>query len=172
MGIPGVPLNISKDSIKEALKKSKGVMSRAYKMLDCSHYYLYKRVRGDEELNELLKELRAEYEQTLLDEAENTLLFAISRRDTDLGSALKSSFYVLNNKGRERGYVSRYNAEVVTDDDQVRPIIQFIQRSNKEASGTNSACGSTVADEQPILDKGCRGESCKVPDELGAEGVI
>ena len=58
---------------------------------------------NDPEIKDALDEARTEYDTILCDSAENALLFALNQRE-DIGSAVRSAQYVLNNKGRRRGY--------------------------------------------------------------------
>ena len=104
MATPGVKLNIPKSTIVTVLKEAKGVMTTAAKALKVAPHTLRLKIKEDKELVEILANLRHNFEESMLDMAENTLLYAISKREDDMNNALKSSFYILNNKGKERGY--------------------------------------------------------------------
>lgn len=108
MGTPGVPLNIPKESIAASIKSCRGRMTHMAPALDCSIIYLRERINADPELVALLAETRNHRDENLLDGAEDTLQFALDQRkdaDGDINAALKSAFFVLNNKGRKRGYI-------------------------------------------------------------------
>ena len=115
MGTPGVPWTVDKLTIVEALKKRKGAVTLAAKDLSCCYTTLNKRIKEDEELKELVSQLRNAFTTELLDSAEDTLLYALDNKDQDLANALKSSFYVLNNKGKERGYAHPTDAEATVE---------------------------------------------------------
>lgn len=104
MGTSGVPWNATKEQIIEAIKKHKGVLSRVCKELDCCYDTVRKRIDVDKEIRAILDSERQGFDNMLVDTAEDTLLYALSRRGDDLGNSLKSAFFILNNKGKERGY--------------------------------------------------------------------
>jgi len=113
MGTPGVPLNIDKDRILEAIKRRKGVITHICKELDITHETCLKHIRKDPDLVKALSDARHEMDDLMCDAAESTLLRAVTQSD-DLGNALKGSMYILNNKGRGRGYAPP--TETVTDE--------------------------------------------------------
>lgn len=140
MGTPGVKWSCKKETIVIALKASCGVISRASKALGVTHNTLLKRIREHEDLVQLLEELRNELEETMLDRAEEVLVFALKKMDGDLGNALKSCFYVLNNKGEKRGYSMKNNpnnsnAGMTLSD--IKTIAQYV--------GSNKAHGKKVS---------------------------
>lgn len=103
MGVSGVPLPITHEEIKEAIKKHKGVVSSVCKTLNMGHNAFYVRMGQDPSIKECLDHSRSEFEELICDLSENVLSFALSQRE-DLSSALASAKYVLNNKGKKRGY--------------------------------------------------------------------
>lgn len=111
MGISGVTWKASKKDIIDTLKKRNGVISRAANDLGVHRHTLTKRICEDADLQELIAVLRNDFIEQKLDDAEETVLFAMNRREEDLGNALKASFFVLNNLGRHRGYVHPRIAE-------------------------------------------------------------
>lgn len=126
MAIPGVPWAATYDEIVEAIKKAKGRITYASKYLNVHPETLYRRMEKDPRIKEALDLERKNFDLTLLDAAENTLLYAISKQETDLNNALKSTFFILNNKGKERGYSIKNNPnynEVSSDD-----IANFIRQ--------------------------------------------
>lgn len=118
MGTPGVPLNITKDEIREAIKKARGRVTHAAKALSISHNTIYTKLNEDPELWECVHEARKANDEYMLDMAEDTLLHAISKRDDDGTNALKSSFFILNNKGRGRGYNPPIKSDGYDDKDR------------------------------------------------------
>ena len=104
MATPGTPWIVDREKIVEALTACKGVMTKTARMMGVHYNTLKAKVDKDEDLKQLVKDLRNELDCTMLDAAENTLMFALSKANDDLANALKSSFFILNNKGRERGY--------------------------------------------------------------------
>lgn len=106
MGIPGVPFNCTKNQILDAIKKSGGRFLHIAALLNYDDSTVRKHINADPELVQALKDARNTRDEGLLDGAEDTLKLALEKADTDIQSALKSAFYVLNNKGKERGYAS------------------------------------------------------------------
>ena len=104
MAVSGIKLNLPKESIITALTESKGVISRTALRLDVSEVYLRKRIKEFPDVEQLLEDLRFNYETKLLDMAEDCVVTAMSRQDSDPNNALKSAFFVLNSRGQERGY--------------------------------------------------------------------
>jgi hypothetical protein len=102
MGTSGVPWDVPKPQIIEALKRQKGRLTYACKDLDCRYETLKKYIDKNPDIQELLKELRNDFDNTLLDMAESSLIRGM--QETDPAAYLKSCIYVLNNKGHERGY--------------------------------------------------------------------
>jgi len=102
MGTPGTPWTVPREQIEQALKKQKGRLTYACKDLNCTYRALKKYIDEHPDLQEELVRLRNEFDCTLLDMAESSLIRGMS--ESDPNAYLKSAFYVLNNKGRERGY--------------------------------------------------------------------
>lgn len=103
MGTQGVPLNLSESAISECIKKRKGVITHICKDLDVSHTALTRFINDRPHLKDELDHARHEYDDLICDLSENTMLYAVSQKE-DLGSALSAAKFVLNNKGRKRGY--------------------------------------------------------------------
>lgn len=142
MGTPGVPLNLPKDAIVAALKKNDGKVNHASKDLDIHPWTLRKLIKKDPELQDLLQKLRHNYDEKLLDQAEETLKYALEQKHDDVNAALKSSFYVLNNKGRARGYnpPTKLDAFNEKDKESVENLLSTLReyqessQENKESS--------------------------------------
>ena len=141
MGTSGVPWNVPKAKIIESIKKFKGRLTYACEELDCAYVTLQKAIKADPELIALVDELRQGYDTKLLDAAESYLVTAMDQKG-DLGNGLKAAFFVLNNKGKERGYVP---PRVVKEEpSEVNDAIQAVREINASAR-TEDAGGSDVA---------------------------
>lgn len=104
MGTPGVAFNKEKSEIVESIKKHKGRLTKVAKEFNVCYETIRKYTDPYPDIVALIKNLREDREENLLDEAEDTLEDAMKFRVDDMGSALKSAFFVLNNKGKSRGY--------------------------------------------------------------------
>jgi hypothetical protein len=104
MGSPGVKIAIAKKTIIKAITTAKGRVTAAAKCLRIHPSTLKKRIDADPELRGLLHSLRQEYELMVLDEAEDTLMYALENRKKDLSNACRTAQYVLNHRGTSRGY--------------------------------------------------------------------
>lgn len=141
MATSGCPWKCDKKTIIRALKSAKGRISHACKTLDVSHNTLVRRIRENEDLVEMLDDMRNGFNESLLDNAEDTLAFALNQKIDDLPQALKSSFYILNNKGEKRGYSAKNNPNAQTQGitlDDLKNIAGVIEDSEK-VSGTSSS---------------------------------
>lgn len=157
MGVSGVPWKCEKSRIIEALKRNKGVMTRTCAELDCDYTTLKKRINADPELIEILSDARHTFDNTLLDMAENTLMYAMGLQKTEIHAALKASFYALNNKGRERGY-----QRIKGDDDGSETPVEALKKALRELSGSTPPEESTVEDQPSLLDQGQAGKQGEV----------
>ncbi len=104
MGTPGVPLNFKEDEIRDTIKKYSGRMIKIAEHFDCSFAAMRLQIDRFPELIQLLVFERQKRDERLLEGAEDTLQDAMDGRAVDMNAALKSSFFVLNNKGKLRGY--------------------------------------------------------------------
>jgi len=102
MGTPGVPWKMAKSRILEVIKKKKGVVAQICKELDIAFETYVKHIKNKEEFKEAIDNARNDYDTTIADMAENALMRGL--QDEDPNAYLKSAMYVLNNKGRDRGY--------------------------------------------------------------------
>lgn len=103
MGTQGVPWNVPKSRILESIRAKKGVITHICKDLDVHYDTVTRHIKKDPELQEALDLARNEYDDLICDMSENTLLYAVSQRE-DLSSGIRAAQFVLNNKGRKRGY--------------------------------------------------------------------
>lgn len=106
MGIPGVPFSCTKEEILKAIKKSGGRYIHIAALLNYSDSTVRVHIEDDPELLQALKDARNTRDEGLLDGAEDALKLALEKSGVDMTSALRSAFYVLNNKGKGRGYAS------------------------------------------------------------------
>lgn len=129
----------SREEIVECLKKHSGKLTYCAREFGVKYDTLKKRIDEDEDLIQLVSDLRNAHSETLLDMAEDTLQYAMRNRETDLGNALKSTFFVLNNKGKERGYSPANNPSVGTDQTSVREVAQHLASLSRQISRTADA---------------------------------
>lgn len=134
MAVSGAKWVCSDEDIISALKSSGGRVSYASKALGVVRNTLYNRINEKPYLKELLSEMRHDFEETMLDAAENTLMYALAQQKGDLGNALKSAFYTLNNRGEKRGYSvknnpNNSNAGISLSD--IKTIAQYVGSSKK-----------------------------------------
>lgn len=149
MGTPGVPLDIPKSVIVETIKKRKGVMTHISKDLNISQTTAYKHFNADPELKQLLSEERNSYDEYLCDKAESVLVYALNKCETDLSSALGASKYVLNNKGKSRGYSLKPDPNTQSDsEDKVLAAVREMEASSRNEASSRSS----MEDQPPILD--------------------
>jgi hypothetical protein len=104
MGTPGVALKIEKEKIEQSIKKHRGRVSLIADEFKCGWRAMNNLIQKHTDLVELLEEYRQYRDASLCDLAEDTLQDALDRRGVDMNNALKSAFFVLNNKGKDRGY--------------------------------------------------------------------
>lgn len=104
MGTPGVPFSVKKETIEASIKKHGGRLIRVAAELNCKRDVIRKIISNDPELSQLLDDCRHQRDENLCDLAEDTLNDAMENRIGDMNNALKSAFFVLNNKGKDRGY--------------------------------------------------------------------
>lgn len=114
MGTPGVPLTISKATIAACIKKHKGVVTYICKELNIHHSTFLIKVRADPELVEELSKARNAMSDEMCDLAENALIRAVTQ-EQDLSSAISSAKFILNNKGKDRGYAPIVHGIPTTD---------------------------------------------------------
>lgn len=103
MGTSGVPFSIPKSRILECIKKKKGVVTQICAELEIAFDTYAKHIRDNPELKKAIDDARNDFDTTICDMAETALMRALNQKD-DLPSALSSAKFVLNNKGRSRGY--------------------------------------------------------------------
>jgi len=134
MGTQGVEFKKTKSEICESIKKHKGRLTKVAKEFNICYQTIRNHTDKFPELVELIKNLRQDRDENLLDEAEDTIQDALEGRSQDMGSALKSAFFVLNNKGKSRGYTPPNAPQEPTVNsyttDQIRQSITVKQEMN------------------------------------------
>ena len=168
MGTQGVPNNLSKTAITSSLKENKGRITYAARQLNVAHCTLRKRINEDPELVELLSQLRHEYEENLLDSAENTLDVSVNKHE-DMQSALKATFFILNNKGKSRGYTGQVGSSSIPYENLINDLASLCRQNPSEISRISESIRSPMATSQPLPHQGCRGQEDQIQPELGAE---
>jgi len=163
MGTSGVPWNVDRDTIITAIEKNHGRLTYACRDLHCHYQTLKKRVDADEELQKIVTDARNQFLELLLDSAEDVLLTNLQQKN-DLNLANKTAYYVLNTRGRDRGYIAvRHGAH---ESPEVASDLEDFRRS--VAANTRLV----LADQQPILDQRSPREQDKISVELGAGGAV
>ncbi len=135
MGTSGVKWHYDKTALITSLKARKGKIILVAKDFKVDRHTVSKVIREDEELAQLVADIRNDYDETSLDAAEDTLLYALSIKKDDLSSALRSAFFLLNNKGKGRGYAHPKSKEDNDNDEKVsvRELRGFIMECNSES---------------------------------------
>ena len=129
MAISGKPWDIEKNTIITILKKHNGVLTRSARELGVAPHTLRLKIQEDPELVKILADERNSFDTTMLDMAENTLMYAMGLQKSDVNAALKASFYALNNKGRERGY-----QRIKGDEDGGENPVEALKKALREFS--------------------------------------
>lgn len=157
----GVPWNPNKTVVLDALKRSDGVITFAAEALGVCRATLFTYVSKHPDVKEFVDSMRYSYDTKLLDGAENVLKKAIE--GVDLDKALKSAFFVLNNKGSERGYSAKNNPNNPSGaiEGQLEQFRKDIA-SSKEVPGAGEPEKQEVEDGEPLLDQGQAGEQGQV----------
>lgn len=106
MGIQGVPFNVPKSEIIEAIKKNHGRLTYVCNDLNCHWDTLNKYIKDDEEIMALVASSRRRGRQHRVYKCENTLDKALDNADNDIRAALSAAFFVLNTDdiAKEEGY--------------------------------------------------------------------
>ena len=162
MGTSGVPWVVDKTVIVETLKARKGRLSYAAKDLNVHFSTLKNRIDADPELVQLLQDLRNGFDVLLVDSAEDLLLYAIAQKEKDLTNALKSSFYILNNKGRSRGYSPNKSGEGSGEGCDIRELAHSITECDTPIPPVEAIGKSSMENQSSLLDQECRGEETEI----------
>lgn len=177
MGTQGVKLNFDKSLLTEVIKRNKGVIKNIQKDLKCCNETVHNYINADPELVDLLARERNGYVEELMDEAEDTLKYAIANREKDLTNALKATFYSLNNHGRKRGY-SRYEKaeeqEIDAEGEATLAHVKLMEEAKKFAKKALLSRGISLSDmeiEQSLSHQGQGGSQGSLSTQLGAEGT-
>ena len=137
MATPGVALKITDSELVNAITKHKGKLSYAARELNIHYVTLRKYTDDKPEIVQLIADLRNGYDVNLLDKAENVLEFAMDKMDTDINAALKSSMFVLNNKGKDRGYNPpsiNQQGDIKITPSQLKEVKEMLMKEDKVES--------------------------------------
>jgi len=104
-------MKVSKETLINAIKQGKGIVSHICRGLDISRQAFYQRVNNDEDLQIALDDAR----QEIIDFAESKLLELI--RDGNQNAVM----FFLKTVGRDRGYVEKQEI------DQTQKVINIIE---------------------------------------------
>lgn len=126
MGVQGVRFNIPKSTICTAIINNRGRISHIAKTLDYSIRCTREKINQDPELKALLDEYRDQRDESLLDGCEDGLQDAIDNRSVDMSNALKAIFFVLNTKGKPRGY---FPPNSIIDDETKQNLSDLIKQA-------------------------------------------
>lgn len=125
MGTPGVPFDIPREHIVETIKKKKGVVMQILQSLDIAYDTYAEHIKSDPELKKILDRARNDYDEHICDLSETVLMKALNQ--DDLGHALGSAKFVLNNKGRSRGYSPINSQEPQSNAEALKPMNDFFK---------------------------------------------
>ena len=148
MGTPGVPFNIPRKRILESIKAKKGVVTQICADLGIAYDTYYKNIKSNAEYKEAIDNARNDYDTTICDMAETALMRALNQKE-DLSASLSSAKFVLNNKGKSRGY-SAIPAQQNNDLD-VNVLLKGIKGVLGD-EGSESVSGSGVEAQQSVSD--------------------
>lgn len=145
-------------------------MTQTCKALDCAYVTLQKKIAADPELQELLSNLRHQFDDELLNGAESVLQLALKKANEDLTNSLKATFFILNNKGRPRGYTPPTSREQPLDgsETEIRGAVREAQKSARDPAPS----GSAVAPVPPVPHQGQPRAQDPVQPELGAAATL
>jgi hypothetical protein len=143
MGTQGVLWDVPKLEICEALKRNKGRLVATAKELNCCFTTLDKNIKKDQELVELVAELRRWGGHGRVDKAEDILDKAMCNADQDIRTALSAAFYTLNtdDMAKERGWGNKLK------EDANQPSLDqtvLLQKQNFELQAKLQACHSAL----------------------------
>jgi len=149
MGTPGVTSSITKSQIVKCIKNRKGVGARICEDLNVCYQTFYKLIEKYDLKDELQRERNA-FAETMCDVAESVLMRGMVQTQ-ELGNALSAAKYVLNNKGRNRGYYPPVAPPVDKEtifDDLTTGLKQIPDDTRSKKAGK-----SEMAPQQPVSDR-------------------
>lgn len=103
MAIPGIPHGITDDEFIIAFERCGGILEQAAAELGVTTKCIHDHMRKNPSVREELNQIRRRYQYRMLDRAEKVLNDSMDQEE-DPNLAFRSSVYVLNNLGRDRGY--------------------------------------------------------------------
>lgn len=133
MGAHGKRCNLNKSQISQSLKKMKGRLTYAAKDLDISYRTLVRKIEKFD-LKDLVSEISTSRNETELDSAEEVLMqiltdFKKENGKKDLKVALQAAMYILNNRGKSRGYNHPQNM----DNEQALKVAKMVGEELKNS---------------------------------------
>lgn len=149
MGTSGVPFNIPKKRIIESIKKKKGVVSQICDDLDICYDTYSKHIKTNPEYKDAIDSARNNFDTTICDMAETALMRALNQVE-DMSASLSSAKFVLNNKGKNRGYSPIQN-QPSNSDIQVNDVLRGIKEIFVD-EGSESSGQSGMEAQQPVSD--------------------
>ena len=155
MAVGGIPIaqQIDPTLMLTTLKKNKGRLLSAARELDIDVVTLRKHFNSTEELKEELRSARNNYIEWRLDKCEEVMDKLLENVDDDPNNAFKSSQYILNNLGRERGYA---HPEVASVTEAQEKGYQDVLRQLKEnhSLARNNAENNSNTESKSEVDEG------------------
>lgn len=98
MGAPGIPLNLTRKDIEDALKRNKGIVKNCAQDFNCKRETFLNYMYEYPDLCLLRKELANGYDQFVLDMAEDNIIKLLEDCDST------ATYYTLNMRGEKRGW--------------------------------------------------------------------
>lgn len=105
MGLQGVAFKATDLEIIDKIKEFHGRIEVVATYFGVTPQTIYNRINRSPEIKTALEEEREHTLEVDLDMAQTAIRVALGRTDEDnIDSALRASFYLLNNKGKKRGF--------------------------------------------------------------------
>jgi hypothetical protein len=146
MGTQGVATTVTEKALRDTIKKRKGVATDVQDDLKIGHNTFYKLIEKFN-LKEFLNDHRNAYSERMCDIAEDVLIKGMLQT-ADLGCAVGAAKYVLNNKGRHRGYYPPVPPPEIKNE-VVNDLRQGIKQISQE-SGSEETVESEVEIESSL----------------------
>lgn len=162
MGTRGVPFNIAEKRIIESIKKKKGVVTQICADLGICYDTYSKHIKTNTKYKQAIDDARNDFDTTICDMAETALMRALNQKE-DLSSSLSSAKFVLNNKGKSRGY-SPLSQTAVLSEVGVNDLLRGIKEIS-ENEGSESASESKMETQQSLSHCKSKRRVDKVSDE-------
>jgi hypothetical protein len=102
----GVEFSKKPKEVIEVLKETRGIAKRAWEKLGINRSCFYQYIRNNPIVKEAMKEIRETVDEDLKDLAEDTVFWAMTKREDHPRVGLSAARYVLDKKGHDRNWVS------------------------------------------------------------------